>query len=100
MVKPCRGIKELKLAAADVNNEVPSYQLGLILVKDRRYKEAVRYLRVAVKINPLLADAHYYLGYSHEQLGEADAARAEYGEALKYVPDYADAKRGLERLTR
>ena len=37
-------------------------------------------------------------GAAHEEVGEADAAKADFGKALEIDPDSEDAREGLNRL--
>lgn len=94
-----KAISQFKKAAkARPSDAAAYYQLGIIAYRGRKYKEAAGYLGKAVKINPVLADGHYFLAGSFEHLGDKEAAGQHYEEALKYIPDYAQAKEGLARV--
>lgn len=94
-----KAISQFKKAAkAKPNDELAYYQLGTIAYKDRKYRDAAAYMEKTVAISPILADGHYYLANSYEHLGDKAAAKRHYEEALKYIPDYAQAKDGLARV--
>ena len=87
-----------KAAKAKPNDELAYYQLGTIAYKDGKYKDAAAYMEKTVKISPILADGHYYLASSYEHLGDKELAKQQYEEALRYIPDYSQAKDGLARV--
>lgn len=97
--KKAEAISQFKKAAkAKPDDELAYYQLGTIAYKDGRYKNAAVYMEKTVEISPILADGHYYLASSYEHLGEKEQAKRQYEEALKYIPDYEQAKDGLARV--
>ena len=44
----------------------------------KQYGKAKEAFRNALKMDPTHFDAHYSLGYAHEQLGEQEAAEKEF----------------------
>ena len=52
----------------------------------------------ALRAAPGDAQAHAYLGAVRERLGERDAARRHYAEALRLSPTLPEPRDGLERL--
>ena len=56
------------------------YQLGLLLSKDRKYKEAASELEAGIKLNPKEPMPHYHLARVYDRLGESDRANAEREE--------------------
>ncbi len=99
--KKQRAITQFKKAAkAKPSEGLAYYQLGLIAHGDKRFETAVKYLEKTVKINPVLADAHYYLANSYQRLGHKGPAKQHYEEALRYIPDYTEAKKGLAGVER
>ncbi len=64
----------------------PHYALGLGLIRQKRYPEAVAELERAARLAP--DDAHYAYVYAValQSTGSADAARAEIGMALARLP--------------
>jgi len=63
-------------------------QLANLYYDGRQYPEAVKYYRLAVKIQPTNADVLTDLGTSLWFLGDADGAIAEFQKALTYRPDH------------
>ncbi|MBI5837069.1 MAG: tetratricopeptide repeat protein [Candidatus Eisenbacteria bacterium] len=62
-----------------------------------RHEEARARLRGLLAARPSLADAHNHLGsYAYED-GDADAAQAEFREALRLCPGYGRAHNGIAR---
>ncbi len=96
-----RAISEYyKVVSLDKKNERAYYRLGLIFIHQSDYRKASEAFKKVIEINPMLADAHYYLGISYERIGDRSSARKQYQEALKYVPDYQEAKNALSRVSR
>ena len=60
--------------------------LGLELVKLRRYDEGIVLLTRAASIRPHYATVHAYLGYAYAQTGRFAQAREAYEEALRQQP--------------
>ena len=60
------------------------YELGFTLMKLERYKEAIRALRRAIKLQPNLpAEAYYYLGASYYKVGDME-------EAIENLEEYRE----------
>lgn len=96
-----RAISEYQIAISMSPNEPSAYnQMGQIFLAQKKYKQAVEVYEDLIRKNPMFADAHYYLGFAFEKLGNKAKARIHYLEALKYVPDYSEAKEGLNRVSR
>jgi Tfp pilus assembly protein PilF len=56
------------------------------------------FLRHAVQVRPSLGLAHLLLARSLESLSKTES-QAEYREVLRLMPDSAEARAGLERLS-
>ena len=54
------------------------YGVGGIYNYRKQYEKAKAAFRNAIKNDPTHIDAHYSLGYTHEQLGEKEAAEKEF----------------------
>lgn len=65
--------------------------LGIIYLKEERYKDAQQVLIQATTISPANAVAHNHLGIAQRGLGEFRKAEQSYLEALKFKPDYSHA---------
>lgn len=64
---------------------------GQKAVKDGKWKQAVKYLERAVKLNPDNADAFNLLAYSYRRNGQLDPAFANYEKALQLDPKHKGA---------
>ena len=60
--------------------------LGDIAVEDRRFADALGYLRVAQKIDPELVQVHMLLGKSYRGQNDPEAARTEFLAAIEADP--------------
>lgn len=89
-----------KASSLDPKNGLVYYRLGQIYLDRTEYRKAVVVFQKLIEINPGLADAHYYLGLATEKLGDREGARKQYLEALRYIPDYPEAKSGLARVSK
>ena len=99
--KKKQAVQQFKKAArAKPADGLAYFQLGIIAFKDKDYKEAAKYLEKTIKINPFLADAHYQLAVSYERTNKRSLSEHHYQEALRFIPDYAEAKKGLARVER
>ncbi len=84
------------------NKHAPShYNLGYIhLVDLLLYNQAIVHFNDAIEADPRYAEAYYNLGYCYELLGNIEAARRNYQEALAIKTNYSKAIEGLNRLDR
>jgi outer membrane protein assembly factor BamD (BamD/ComL family) len=60
-----------------------AYEKGMSAVKKEKWEDAEREFQKAVDSYPKFAEAWYQFGLVQEKLGEPDAARKSYGEAIK-----------------
>lgn len=67
------------------------YHLGRIAFQEDRPMEAVTYLEEAISATPENFYAHNLLGLVFRSVGDFDAARKHYRQAVKIWPDYATA---------
>src|SRR3981189_671942 len=72
--------------------------LGVIHYQKGEYREAIRRIEAALKINPNAAAAHNNRGSALKDLGQAKEALASYERAIALKADYAEAfhKRGKQ----
>jgi len=73
------------------------YYLGLALIGDRRYVEAIETLNVALDLDPSHLRSLVALGDASLRLGDTEEARAAYYRALKLRPGYAPSLDGVAR---
>ncbi|MBE0417284.1 MAG: tetratricopeptide repeat protein [Coriobacteriia bacterium] len=67
------------------------YQLGVTLVEQKRYEEAVQYLSEALRMRRTSADTHYMLAYASRELGSATNQRRHLEDALRFDPRMPEA---------
>ncbi len=64
-----------------------------------RYDEALKQLDIAVRLEPLNAEAYHNRGAVYERQGKREAAIREYRTAVRYNPSYEPSRNALIRLT-
>ncbi|MEN6430554.1 MAG: tetratricopeptide repeat protein [Coriobacteriales bacterium] len=82
------------------NEQLVSAALGKarLLVAQRDYKSAVVEYDIALEQDPMMADVLVERGAAKAKMGDLAGARADYEEALRYVPGMPEALDGLARL--
>ena len=85
------------MAYANANLDRPHEILGkgVALVVDGRFAEAEKPLREALRLDPMLAEAHYNLGVSLREQGRFDDAIAEYRAASDAFASDSDRGKAL-----
>lgn len=71
---------------------------SLIYQDMKQPEKAIAALSVALVERPNMSDVLTARGMLYLQLKKYDDARKDFEQALTFVPDYADAKKGLEKL--
>lgn len=74
------------------------YNLGTVLLNQRRWTEAAAEFETAVELNARFAEAYNNLGYTLAALKEYARAREAYGRALELRPYFAEAYNNLGTL--
>ena len=69
-----------------------NYQLGARYYHNGSYEIAKERLERALEFDPKMADAHYTLALTHEQLGNPRLAREHYAKAVRVEPNNYDAR--------
>jgi tetratricopeptide (TPR) repeat protein len=82
----------------DRGDPTPAFNLANVLCRLGRTGEAQLYLRLAVAIDPALAEAWYNLARLAEEAGDPVQARAHLERALAADPGYGDATYNLAYL--
>ena len=67
-------------------------------LKGEEIENALRCFKDAITLDPLSADAHYYLGYVYKEKGWYSEAKSEYNSALEINPGRIDVRVGLSSL--
>jgi Flp pilus assembly protein TadD len=70
------------------------YLTGAALMHERRYGEAVPYLRRTLDLNPAQPKAWSYLGIAARALGDTAAAEVYYQRAIALDPRFARREQG------
>ena len=76
------------------------HNLGTLLMRNRRYEEAVQEYRHALGISPNYAATHLNLGYALKDSGRIDEAAAAWEQVLRLSPNDMTAGQELTRLGR
>jgi len=71
------------------------FTFGFTLNQECKFDEAIEHTRLAVKLNPLHASAHYNLGYFLARKGQLDDAILHTRTSLKIDPNNANAHYNL-----
>ncbi|MCB9792431.1 MAG: tetratricopeptide repeat protein [Alphaproteobacteria bacterium] len=82
----------------DACNAFAWASLGSLALREGQPDEAVKALRVALRLRPEHYGAATDLGTAYERLGQTDRAVEAYRAALAAKPEHAPAKQGLSRL--
>ncbi len=83
------------MARTDTVLEAAYYHLGESYLKLNRPTEAIPVLEAALLISPTDADALYQLGLAYHASGQPEIAMQQFHEAVRFVPDFSEAYRGL-----
>ena len=73
--------------------------LGHAQLWRRRYEAAAKSLERAIELDSTSGVAHFALGQCRENLGDSVGAVQSYRNALRHLPDHAQAKERLQALT-
>lgn len=87
--------KAAKLAPRDYKNFM---KMGIVYTELGKYQDAFKALNAANKEEPGNADVLYYIGVAAEKNGDKKGAADMYKEALRFDPNYKDAKDALDKL--
>ena len=82
-------------AAKQPDNPSAQNDLGVALVQEGRFEEAVAHYREALRLRPGFAEAENNLGIALVQTGRAAEALPHYEQALRLEPGYAEAESGF-----
>jgi len=81
--------------ACSSENYFAHNNLGLTMVDQGRFAEAISHFQRAVEIRPDYAEAYYNLGIALDRQGNPVEAMNQYQKALEIKPDYAEAHNNL-----
>lgn len=74
------------------------FDMGMIYLELDSLQKAYEHFNLAIRTDPLFVMAYYYRGHTSELQGNREAAMADYKQANKMSPNYAEPKAALERL--
>ncbi len=97
--KPERAIEILRNATlAEPTNFVLHFTYGYMLYSVRNYKAAISELEAAVILNPVYANAKYFLGLAYEQEGRKDESIRQFRDVATLNPDNKDIPRIIHNI--
>lgn len=79
----------------DASRPEPLINLGAVLNKLQRYKEAIEVLQKGLGRNRSSAEAYYNLGIAYRGSGDSSMAVSAYREAIRLKSDFAEAYQNL-----
>lgn len=87
--------KDSEFARIDPRMNLVNYNLGKLYLQRGEYDRAMEALKAALEVDRTDADARYVLARVYQAQGDHQAAVKELNEALRFVPDFAEAYQGL-----
>lgn len=97
-LSPNRELAPLNLGALHYTEGDLQAREGDLEAAVLSFEQAIGFLQEAIRLNPLSADAHFYLGATFYKSGIYDAAEERLQRALEIVDDHAQARLGLMNL--
>jgi tetratricopeptide (TPR) repeat protein len=82
------------------NNALLNYSYGIILSKNRRVEEAIKYYKHAIELDPELKNAYFNLASTYDVLGQTSEAIVYYEKTLNLKPDQTMDSYAFERLAK
>jgi tetratricopeptide (TPR) repeat protein len=93
------AVEKLSLSASMALNSFRAYfYLGLALIGERRYRDALKALEVALDLDPGHVQSLVAQGDALLKLGDLSEARASFYQALKLRPEFPPSLDGLARI--
>ena len=74
------------------------FDMGIMYLDLDSLPKSYDHFDIAIKTDPLFVKAYYYRGVVSEEMGNRDAALADYTQANKMSPGFVDAKEARARL--
>lgn len=75
-----------------------SVKLGNIYIRQNKYEDALKVVDAAIREKPSVVELRMVRAKAFEAKGEYNMAVFEYREVLKYVPDYKEAIKAIDRI--
>lgn len=76
------------------------FDMGMIYLELDSLSLAYTNFDIAIKADPLFIRAYYYRGVTSEEMGNPEAALADYKQANGMAPDFPEAKEAVARLSK
>jgi tetratricopeptide (TPR) repeat protein len=93
------AVQKLQRAASlALNSFRAHFYLGLALIGDRRYADALNALEIALDLEPTHLQSLVASGDAYLKMGDLAEAQAAYFRAIKLRPEYAPSLDGLARI--
>ncbi|TXF90152.1 tetratricopeptide repeat protein [Neolewinella aurantiaca] len=93
------AIKTYRAASLADRQYVAGYfNAGLLYLEQDSLQPALSEFNLVIKNDPVHIRGFFFRGYTHEQLGDPEAACRDYDVALRFAPDYQLAMDGYARL--
>jgi tetratricopeptide (TPR) repeat protein len=89
-----------KIAILDLNLSAGHINIGIRYFEEAHWKKALAHFDAAISLNDSYADAFFWKGLAHVQLGRKSEARKDFEQALAINPAYPDALYQLGLLLR
>jgi len=87
-----------KCLALDYTYMLAYREKGIALYNLGKYEEALTVMNKAITLQNNFDEGYYWMGRCLEKMGRKDEAIESYRTALKYDPDYVEAKTALQQL--
>ncbi len=87
-----------EMVRADPQYEQSYFNMGLLYLDQDSIAKAFEQFNLLIEISPLHIRGYFYRGLSSEFMGNNEAAKRDYEQALRLSPDYQNALEGLERI--
>ena len=84
--------------AASDRREIALYQLGVISVSQRRYEDAIGYLKAALRIRKDASDSYYFLALAMDGIEDTEGAIRQLEIAVAFDPNFGQAQYYLGQL--
>ena len=75
--------------------EKPYWNLGLVYLRQKKYEDAIRELKNALRVNPNMVPVHNLLGSVYAKMGDTKKAVSSYERALQIEPNDINAHYSL-----
>ena len=74
------------------------FNMGLLYLDMDSIQKGYDHLDLAIKTSPTFIRAYYFRGVASEMMGNVEAAKQDYQQALRMAPDYERAQQALQAL--